>query len=75
MPFTVVIWVTTAGKKTLPRAVFLWRQAAEYANGINAPNMVDQKEFHCNIQELIRFKRLLVSELLKKGKSLVFYST
>ena len=51
-----------------------WRQAAEYANGLYAPSMADQKELQRINQELIRQNRRLERELQKKEKALAVYS-
>ena len=51
-----------------------WRQAAEYSNGLDAPNMADQKELQRKNQELIRQNRRLERELQKKEKALAVYS-
>ena len=47
-----------------------WRQAAEYANGLDAPSMADQKELQRKNQKLIRQNRRLERELQKKEKAL-----
>ena len=47
-----------------------WRQAAEYANRLDAPSMADQKELQRKNQELIRQNRRLERELQKKEKAL-----
>ena len=51
-----------------------WRQAADYANGLDAPSMADQKELQRKNQELIRQNRRLERELQKKEKALAVYS-
>ena len=47
-----------------------WRQEAEYANGLDAPSMAEQKELQRKKQELIRQNRRLERELQKKEKAL-----
>ena len=53
-----------------PQQLARWRQAAEYANGLDAPSMADQKELQRKNQELIRQNRRLERELQKKEKAL-----
>jgi transposase-like protein len=53
-----------------PKQVARWRQAAEDANGPNAPSMADQRELQRKNQELIRQNRKLERELQKKEKAL-----
>ena len=58
-----------------PQQLARWRQAAEYANGLDAPSMADQKELQRKNQELIRQNRRLERELQKKEKALWFSCT
>ena len=53
-----------------PQQAARWRQAAEDANGPNAPSMADQRELQRKNQELIRQNRKLERELQKKEKAL-----
>jgi len=51
-----------------------WSQAAEYANGLDALSMADQKELQRRNQELVRQNWCLERELHKKEKLLTVYS-
>ena len=53
-----------------PKQVARWRQAAEDANGPNAPCMADQRDLQRKNQELIRQNKKLERELQKKEKAL-----
>jgi transposase-like protein len=58
-----------------PKQFARWRQITEDANGPSAPNMADQRELQRKNQELIRKKRQLERELLKKEKALTEAAT
>jgi hypothetical protein len=53
-----------------PKQVARWRQAAEDANGPNAPSMSDQRELQRKNHEQAREIRRLQRELEKKEKAL-----
>ena len=53
-----------------PKQVARWRQAAEDANGPNAPSMADQRDLQRKNQELIRQNKKLERELQMKEKAL-----
>ena len=53
-----------------PKQVARWRQAAEDANGPNAPSMSDQRDLQRQNQEQAREIRRLQRELQKKEKAL-----
>jgi len=57
-----------------PQQLARWRQAAEYANGLDASSKADQKELQRKNQGLIRQNRRLERELQKKEKALAVYS-
>ena len=58
-----------------PKQVARWRQAAEDANGSNAPSMADQRELQRKNQEQAREIRRLQRELDKKEKALTEAAT
>ena len=58
-----------------PKQVARWRQAAEDANGPNAPSMADQRDLQRKNQEQAREIRRLQRELEKKEKALVEAAT
>ena len=58
-----------------PKQVARWRQAAEDANGPNAPSMADQRDLQRKNQEQAREIRRLQRELEKKEKALAEAAT